>query len=68
MTALSSFRIKHDGDGFVVRFEDDEGDVTELTATYDQLDSVGEAIEEHLAFGDVNPEPDDEEEDEGEAD
>jgi hypothetical protein len=68
MTAtLSSFRIKRDQNSFVVRVEDDEGDVTELTATYDQLDSISEAIDEHLAFGDVDLEPDDEEEDEQEA-
>ena len=68
MTAtLSSFRIKRDQDGFVLRVENDEGDVTELSATCDQLDTMSEAIEEHLAFGDVDLEPDDEEEGDQEA-
>jgi hypothetical protein len=59
MTAtLSSFGIKRDQEDFVLRVENDEGDVTKLTATYDQLDGIGELIDEQLAFGDVYPEPD----------
>jgi hypothetical protein len=57
--ALSSFRINRDQKGFLLRFEDIEGDVTELTATYDQLDAIGEVMEEMLAFGDIELERDD---------
>ena len=33
--------------------------MTELTATYDQLDAIGEVMEEMLAFGDIELERDD---------
>lgn len=46
---LSSFTIAADGNGdYLVSIEDDDGETIELTATYEQLDMLGEAIEDAL--------------------
>lgn len=46
---LSSFTIAADGNGdYLISIEDDDGETIELTATYEQLDMLGEAIEEAL--------------------
>jgi hypothetical protein len=44
---LSSFSIAADGNGdYLVSIEDEDGETIELTATYEQLDMLGEAIED----------------------
>lgn len=48
--ALSRFAIERVGDDYLLRIEDEEGDTLELGATAEQLDLIGEAVEEHLAF------------------
>ena len=46
---LSSFSIAADGNGdYLFSIEDEDGETIELTATYEQLDMLGEAIEEAL--------------------
>jgi hypothetical protein len=62
IATLSSFGINRDRENFVLRIKDDEGEVTELIATYEQLDLISEALEEHLAFGVEELEPDEEDE------
>ncbi|HSX57055.1 MAG TPA: hypothetical protein VLG14_17240 [Sphingomonas sp.] len=46
---LSSFTIAADGNGdYLVSIDDEDGETIELTATYEQLDMLGEAIEDAL--------------------
>jgi hypothetical protein len=46
---LSSFSIAADGSGdYLLSIEDEDGETIELSATYEQLDMLGEAIEEAL--------------------
>ena len=46
--ALATFSIKRSGEDYVLTLEDENGDTTVLTADYDQLDLITEAIEEQL--------------------
>lgn len=46
--ALARFTIEPAGDGYALHIEDEDGTVLELSATVEQLDLIGEAIEEHL--------------------
>ena len=65
--ALSRFTIERDGEDYVLHLEDEDGDTIELVATFEQLDQISEALEEHLAFDDDDPgllDDDEEEEDE----
>lgn len=49
MANLARFNIEpQDDEMFLLRIEGDDGNTVELTATYDQLDLIAEAIEEHL--------------------
>ncbi|HYZ47448.1 MAG TPA: hypothetical protein VE567_00995 [Sphingomonas sp.] len=64
--ALSRFTIERDGDDYVLHIEDEDGDTLELTATFEQLDLISEALEEHLAFDAEDPDLLDEEEEEEE--
>lgn len=48
--ALSRFTIERDGDDYLIHIEDEDGDTVELTASFEQLDLISEALEEHLAF------------------
>ena len=45
---LKSFSITGQGDAYLLRIESEEGDTIELTASYDQLDVIAEAIDERL--------------------
>lgn len=60
--ALSRFTIERDGDDYLLHIEDEDGDTLELTASFEQLDLISEALEEHLAFDDVDPDVADEDE------
>ncbi len=51
---LSRFTIEPDTDGYLMHIEDDDGNVTELTATAEQLDLIAEAIDEHLDSDDAD--------------
>ena len=45
---LARFSISESGDDYLLHIEDDSGETFEITATYDQLDLIVEAIDEHL--------------------
>jgi hypothetical protein len=45
---LSTFSITQEADGYVLHLEDDDGETTEFSATFEQLDLISEAIEEQL--------------------
>ena len=45
---LSQFTISEAGEDYLLHIEDDAGEVIEFTATYDQLDVLVEAIDQHL--------------------
>lgn len=46
---LAQFTITADGDGdYTLHLEDEEGETTEFTASFEQLDLIVEAIEEQL--------------------
>lgn len=65
--ALSRFTIERGGDDYLIHIEDEDGDTLELTASFEQLDLISEALEEHLAFDADDPDAldgDDEEEEE----
>lgn len=66
--ALSRFTIERDNDDYVLHIEDEDGDTQLLTASFEQLDLISEALEEHLAFDDDDPDslddPDEEEKEE----
>ena len=63
---LSRFTIERGGDEFILHIEDEDGDTLELTATFEQLDLISEALEEHLAFDADDPDLLDGDEDEDE--
>lgn len=45
---LANFTITESGDDYLLHIEDDAGEKIEITATYDQLDLLVEAIDAHL--------------------
>ena len=46
---LSSFTIAADGNGdYLISIEDDDGETTEFTASYEQLDLISESIDDAL--------------------
>jgi len=63
---LSRFTIERGTDEYILHIEDEDGDTIELTASFEQLDLISEALEEHLAFDDDDSDAlgDDEEEEE----
>jgi hypothetical protein len=45
---LSKFTISSEGEGYVLHVETDDGQILDISATYEQLDLISEAIEERL--------------------
>ena len=45
---LKSFSIDNQGDEYLLRIESEEGETVELSASYDQLDVIAEAIDDRL--------------------
>ncbi|MBX3595331.1 hypothetical protein [Sphingomonas sp.] len=46
---IASFTVTADGNGdYLIGIEDEDGDTTEFTATFDQLDMMSEAIGDAL--------------------
>ncbi|MGN6375957.1 MAG: hypothetical protein ACTHMG_10410 [Sphingomonas sp.] len=43
--ALETFTITPSTEGYLLHIEDEEGEVTELTANYDQLDLIAEELD-----------------------
>jgi hypothetical protein len=46
--ALASLAISPTGDGYLLMIEDEDGDTFELTATFEQLDLIAEAVDTQL--------------------
>jgi len=46
--ALAQFSITRTGEDYLLTIEDQDGETIELTAAYDQLDLITEAIEDRL--------------------
>ncbi len=63
---LSRFTIERVADDYVLHIEDEDGDTIELTASFEQLDLISEALDEHLAFDEDDPDVLDEETEEEE--
>ncbi len=62
---LTRFTITEDGENYLLTIEDDGGETLELSATYEQLDVIAEALIEHLDADEDELEVDDDEELEG---
>ena len=45
---LARFTIEPSGDDYLLLIEDEDGETTELTATLEQLDLIGEAVDQLL--------------------
>lgn len=45
---LSQFTISRSGDDYMLHIEDEDGDIQDYTATFEQLDLITEAIDEQL--------------------
>jgi hypothetical protein len=71
---LSQFTISRSGDDYVLHIEDEDGDIQDYAATFEQLDLITEAIDEQLntdeedilGIDDGEDEAEEEEEDEDE--
>lgn len=65
---LAQFTITRSRDGYVLHLEDEDGDMADFNATYEQLDMISEVVEDQLnadeetALG-LDEDEDDEEED-----
>ena len=59
--ALAHFTITRTGEEYLLSLEDEDGDTTEFTADFDQLDEMAEAIDEQFSLDDED-EPADEDE------
>ncbi|PCD04492.1 hypothetical protein COC42_09595 [Sphingomonas spermidinifaciens] len=46
--ALASLAISPTGDGYLLMIEDEDGETIELTATFEQLDLIAEAVDQQL--------------------
>lgn len=46
--ALASLAISPTGDGYLLMIEDEDGETMELTATFEQLDLIAEAVDRQL--------------------
>jgi hypothetical protein len=45
---LSQFTISPEGENYVLHVETDDGETLDISATYEQLDLISEAIDERL--------------------
>jgi hypothetical protein len=52
---LVRFTIEPSSDNYLLLIEDDDGETVELTATLEQLDLIGEAIDQLLEQDDTDP-------------
>ena len=46
--SISHFAISREEDNYILHFTDDDGETIELTASFDQLDLIAEAIDTAL--------------------
>jgi len=52
--SLARFTIEADGEDYLLQIEDQDGEAVELTATLEQLDLIGEAVDQLLAQDDAD--------------
>ena len=45
---LSQFTVTREGENYLLRIETEDGNTTEIDATFEQLDLISEAIDEQL--------------------
>jgi hypothetical protein len=45
---LSQFTVSSEGEGYILHIETDDGETLDVSATYEQLDLISEAIDERL--------------------
>lgn len=65
---LSQFTITRSGEDYVLHMEDEDGEVQQYSATFDQLDLITEAIDEQLNSDEEEILGADDEEDEADLD
>lgn len=46
--SLNHFAVVPGGEGYILQIEDEEGEMIELSVSYEQLDLIAEAIDEQL--------------------
>ena len=63
---LAQFTISRSRDGYVLHLEDEDGDMADFNATYEQLDLISEVVEDQLNTDEEAALGLDEEEDEDE--
>ena len=61
---LKRFHIEQDGEDFLLRIEDEAGDLFEVTATHDQVDLIVDSLDEALEAEDELDDQEDDEDDE----
>ena len=54
MARLEKFTIEPDGDEYLLRIESDDGEALELVASLEQLDLLGEAVDQLLEQEDAD--------------
>lgn len=52
--ALARFTIEPSGDDYIILIEDEDGETMELAATLEQLDLIGEAVDQLLEQDDTD--------------
>ncbi|HWK36298.1 hypothetical protein [Sphingomonas sp.] len=65
---LGQFSITRETDGYLIRIEDEDGDIAEYEATLEQLDLIGDAIEEQIELEEDGGLPLDDDDDEADED
>ncbi|MBB3691828.1 hypothetical protein [Sphingomonas sp. BK580] len=56
MAKLAKFTIERDGDAYLLHIESDAGEALELVASLEQLDLLGEAVDQLLEEEDADGE------------
>ena len=51
---LARFTIEPNGDGYLILIEDEDGETMKLSATLEQLDLIGEAVDQLLEQDDTD--------------
>ena len=51
---LARFTIEPNGDDYLILIEDEDGETMELSATLEQLDLIGEAVDQLLEQDDTD--------------
>jgi hypothetical protein len=65
---LAHFSVVAEGRGFRLHVEDEEGEMLDLSATYDQIELIADALDDLLATDDSDDEEGDDEGDDDDKD